>query len=288
MKHIFPFSEIKKGEKVVLYGASERGYDFYRQLVSTGYDDIVLWVDRQYEWYRYMNLPVDAPEKIKGAEFDRIIITAEEEHVYESMMCDLAKLGVDAGKIFWKKDCLITGNIAYGYDNERIEKEAHSAYEMNPIQLLSAERLDVIVRILYAKDVISESTNKYHMQLYRKMMTAQNNCTEPTDNMISSFFSEYSIKRGWKAFDESFKGLINSIRTGGFCRWYFVPLDRSKNMINGAHRVAAAIALDTTIWAYEYPVDIKPLIFNEKWFLDNGFTRSETEYIAEKYRKLVL
>lgn len=287
MKHIFPFAEVKKGEKIVLYGASERGYDFYRQLVSTGYNDIVLWVDRQYEWYRYMNLPVDAPEKIKGTEFDRIIITAEEERVYESIMRDLAKLGVDTEKLFWKKDCLITGNIAFGYDSERIEKEAYSAYKMNPLRLLSAERLDIFVRILYAKDVIEERADMRHMELYRKLMMVQNDGMEPTDNMISAFFSEYSIKRGWKAFDEAFRGLIDSIRTDGFYRQHFVPLDRSGNLINGAHRVAAAIALGTDIWAYEYPVDIKPLVFNEKWFLENGFTGDETGYITEGYKELV-
>ena len=287
MKHIFPFADINRGEKIILYGASQRGYDFYRQLVSTGYDEIVLWVDRQYEWYKYMNLPVEAPEKICETEYDRIVITAEEEGVYKSILSDLFALGIREADIYWKKDCLITGNIASGYDQTRMKKESERAYLKDPRELIGENRLDIVIRVMYAKDQLTGKNLALHRDMYKKLMMMQNNGTEPTDNMLSGFFSEYAVKSGWKAFDNSFRELLDSMSAEGFVKEYFIPLDRAGRMINGAHRVAAAAALGMMAWVLEYPVYIKPLIFDETWLGDNGFTAEEISHVWEGLRELV-
>lgn len=45
----FPREKISKGKKVILYGAGDMGKSFYKQLKDTGYCEVVLWVDRNYE-----------------------------------------------------------------------------------------------------------------------------------------------------------------------------------------------------------------------------------------------
>ena len=115
MRFIFPFSEIKQNSKIVLYGASECGYDFYRQIVSTGYCEIVLWVDRQYEWWRYMGLPVEPPEKLCDVNYDVVVSTAEREAVHQSIVEDMMVMGVAEETVFWKRDYRIRGNIALRY-----------------------------------------------------------------------------------------------------------------------------------------------------------------------------
>lgn len=286
MRHIFPFLEISKNERIVLYGASERGYDFYRQIISTGYAEVVLWVDRQYEWYRYLGLPIDAPKRIEEIEYDRIVVTAETESVFESIKRDLLKMNVDQDKIFWKSDCLIKGNLALGYDKERILLESQKATLTNPNVFVDETRLDIVIRVLYAKDCLNGEGQGFHQSLYKKLMMIQNNGKEPTDNMISAFFSEYSTKAGWKAFDESFRSLIFSVKEEGFKKKYFVPVSKNGHLINGAHRVAAAISNQVDIWFWEYPVEIKPLIFDKTWLTNNDFSEEEVAYVLEKYREI--
>ena len=46
MKYLFPFKLIPPDSRIILYGASDVGYDFYRQIKSSGYVDIIAWLDR--------------------------------------------------------------------------------------------------------------------------------------------------------------------------------------------------------------------------------------------------
>lgn len=287
MKFIFPFSEISKNERIVLYGASECGYNFYQQIVSTGYVDMVLWVDRQYEWYQYINLPVESPHKINNVEYDRIVVTAETKQVYQSILNDLKKMNIDEKKIFWKENSRIIGDIAAVYDENRVLQESKDAISVSPMTFVSEDRLDIVIRILYAQDIISDNKEIYHQNLYRKLMMVQNGGKEPTENMMSAFFSDYIMKSGWEAFDSSFRKLIFSIKENGYLKEHFVPVSRNGYLINGAHRIAVAVALKEEVWIRDYPVDIKALIFDSTWMENNGFDKSEIEYVREKYRGIV-
>ena len=51
MKYIFPFTQVNIGSRIVLYGASDIDYDYYRQIMSTGYADLIAWLDSNYEMY---------------------------------------------------------------------------------------------------------------------------------------------------------------------------------------------------------------------------------------------
>lgn len=285
MRFIFPFSDIQKNTKIVLYGASDMGYDFYRQIVSTGYCEVVLWVDRQYEWWKKLNLPVENPESIKNASYDIVVLTAEKKSVADSMKKDISALGVDEDKIFWKEDCAINGNVVARFDRERIKAESETAVLADPMKFVDEEALDIIVRILYVNDIIAGIRNERHEQMYRRLMMVQNGGSEPTENMISGYFTEYSLKSGWEAFDQSFKALITSMREQGFRRNDFIPLDNKGRMINGRHRLSVAIALGIDVWTRSYDYDGIRLCFDRQWLCDNGFSDDEIAEIMEAYHE---
>ena len=268
-----------------MHGASEEGYDFYRQVISTGYCEIVLWTDRQYEWWRRLNLPVDPPERIKDMEYDLIVLTAEKKNVEESMRRDLLKMGVDDNRIYWKEDCLIKGNVAAGYDADRIRAESNEAVQDDPVKYLNEGSLDIVVRVLYAKDIIDGLHDARHEKMYRRLMMSQNNGSEPTDSMISAYFTEYSQKSGWEAFDLGFRGLIDSMKTEGFRKESFIPIDRHGRMINGRHRLAAAVALNLPVWVRKYEYDGIKLCFDRKWLEDVGFSDDEISEVIEAYHR---
>jgi len=283
MRFIFPFYEINKNSRIVLYGASEEGYDFYRQIISTDYCTIVNWVDKQYEWCRILNLPVNPPESIVEVEYDYIILTAEKEIIAQSMINDLCGMGVDGNKIVWKTDCLIKGNIAAKYDPIRIQKESLEAIENIPTNYLKDNMLDIVVRYMYAKDILLNRDVSQHREMYRKLMMVQNDGKEPTDDMIHAYFTEYSMKKGWKAFDESFVNLVKSMKQNGFKREYFIPIDNKEELINGRHRMAVALALNLPIWIRQYPCNGLKLCFDREWFQNNNFSTEEINEIIENY-----
>lgn len=287
MRYIFPFKDIDADKRIVIYGATQTGYDFYRQVKSTDYCKVVAWIDRQFEWWREMNLPVDAPESITGLEYDLVILTAETERVALSMKSDLIKLGVEEGKIYWKDDYSIRENVVKGYDPERIKREAAEAILESPLKYLNEESLDIVVRVLYARDLLNGSDASIHREMYRKLMMNQNNGKEPTEDMVHAYFTEYDIKRGWKAFDQSFCSLVFSMRDNGFDREFFIPIDDDEGLINGRHRLAAAIANEMPIWTRKYLFGGFHFRFNAEWLARLGFTDDEIREIVEEYNILV-
>ena len=293
MRFLFPFSKVPKGCRLVIYGAGEVGYDFYRQLKTSEYAEVALWVDRQYEWYRYLKLPVNPPEMIKELSYDRIVIAANTKNTYESVVSDLRRQGISENVIWGGKYCLDT-SLAARYDKTKMEDEAKDAFIADPLDYLTADRLDIVIRILYARDILNKTELSYesgedsinNVNLYKRLMMVQNDGREPTENLISGYFSEYELKSGWKAFDNSFRGLLYSMKEHGFLREYFVPVDNRDRLINGAHRLAAAVALENQIWVRNYQFDGIRVDFSVHWFKENGFYDREIEYIFDNYKKL--
>lgn len=286
MRYIFPFTEIPIRSKIVIYGATQTGYDFYRQVKTTGYCEVVAWLDRQYLWWREMNLPVDPPENIKGKDFDLVILTAEKERTAGLMKEDLQMLGVPAEKIFWRDDYSVKENIAKEYDKDRFLKESEEAVREDPVKYLNADNLDITVRIMYANDILSGADCSRHKEMYKKIMLNQMEGKEPTDDMIPAYFTEYTMKKGFRAFDESFRELLRSMRENGFERQYFIPLDSDGGLINGRHRLAAAIALETPAWTREYLFSGFHHHFDENWLIKMGFSDGEISETLEEYKRI--
>lgn len=71
---LFPFPKIKRGMKIVLYGAGTYGQRLYRYLKKSGFCEIILWVDKNFLEYRKMGLNVMSPEEIQIGLADQIAV----------------------------------------------------------------------------------------------------------------------------------------------------------------------------------------------------------------------
>ena len=87
MTWLFPFTEVEKCSRIVLYGAGAVGYQFYNQLQSSKYCETVKWVDGQYEWYSYMGLPVESPASIIADETDVVVIEKRKVLIGQLQRC---------------------------------------------------------------------------------------------------------------------------------------------------------------------------------------------------------
>lgn len=286
MRFLFPFSIIKKGSRIVLYGAGEVGYDFYRQIKTSGFVELVLWVDRQYEWFRVLNLPVSSPTEIKNTSYDYIVITAERESVYDSICKDLYLNGIKKEQIIWKNDYSIQESIVMSYKDRDLLEEEKKAEKCSALNFINKDRLDIVVRYLYAKDIHNHFSDNTHRDMYLKFIKEQWNEKEPTENYISAYFSEYTVKYGSAAFDNAFISLIKNMEKNGFDKRHFLPVDRYGRLINGAHRVAAALACKLDVWRLSYPFDGLYYVCDRESLEKMGFSNDEIQIVIDEYDKI--
>ena len=89
------------GKKIIIYGASQTGYDYYRQLSKNPKIKIVKWVDKNYKKYKYPEREPESIEEIRKAEYDLIITAVTKEGMAEQIKEELKEMGVDEKKIKW-------------------------------------------------------------------------------------------------------------------------------------------------------------------------------------------
>jgi len=71
---LFPFSEVKRGSRIILYGAGTYGQRLYDYLKKTGFCHVTAWVDRNFAEFQKMGLMVENPERIAETDYDYIVI----------------------------------------------------------------------------------------------------------------------------------------------------------------------------------------------------------------------
>lgn len=74
LDYLFPFSEVKRGSDIVLYGAGTYGQRLYKYLQKTGFCKVVAWVDRNFEELSKNGLSVVSPTEISKLHYDAIVI----------------------------------------------------------------------------------------------------------------------------------------------------------------------------------------------------------------------
>lgn len=90
-KYLFPFEEIEKNSKVVIYGAGEVGRNYLEQIILTNYCHPICFVDRQYDRYLNTKFPVYPIEKLSELEFNYIVIATKSEKNYKDILQYLQK-----------------------------------------------------------------------------------------------------------------------------------------------------------------------------------------------------
>ena len=99
-KPIFPFTEIKKDARVIIYGAGKYGQVYVEQNNLYHFCEIVRWVDKNHHTLEKKQ-NISNPKDIESVEYDYIIIAVQIAAVAEEIKCELLELGVPEEKIVW-------------------------------------------------------------------------------------------------------------------------------------------------------------------------------------------
>lgn len=97
-----------KNKKIIIYGASQVGRDYYNQLIDENDIHIVGWVDKNFHKYNYIERRVDPVISIKNADYDLILIAVTKQGMAKQISDELLSLGVDEDKIFWQSPMQVT------------------------------------------------------------------------------------------------------------------------------------------------------------------------------------
>lgn len=92
--YLFPFELVPKGAKILLYGAGDVGREYYVQAKLTGYCKIIGFLDKNYDKYENMALPIYPPRKIAELDYDFIVVALKSDVYLEEIISDLTSYGV--------------------------------------------------------------------------------------------------------------------------------------------------------------------------------------------------
>jgi len=98
---IFPFCDVEKESRVILYGAGEFGVKYMEQNEKYGFCNIICWVDRNYKKMKNSAREILDPKVMKEKEFDYVIIAIDNYHIAMEIKSYLLELCVPEKKIIW-------------------------------------------------------------------------------------------------------------------------------------------------------------------------------------------
>ena len=102
MNFMFPYSLVKKGSRIILYGDGKVGKEFYMQLHQSEYCFVEAWVDKAFDYYETAE-PFDKVGNINKHQFDYVVIALAKSTQADEVRGKLLSLGVDKDKIIWSR-----------------------------------------------------------------------------------------------------------------------------------------------------------------------------------------
>lgn len=103
--YIFPFEDVEKKSRIILYGAGDVGELYYRQIKTTNYCKIEKWVAKTAP-DQYKDI-IESPDSISDVQYDKIVIAVQKEETAESIISDLAKQNIGREEVVWRKPRLM-------------------------------------------------------------------------------------------------------------------------------------------------------------------------------------
>lgn len=148
---------------------------------------------------------------------------------------------------------------------------------LSPKNLFNYKRLDLIVKYLYAKEILEENKNDYSSEVYKDLyirhIILRNMGIEPKRHY------EKQNKFNIGDFCFNFRTLLESMQKRGFDTNNPIRISKDYYIENGAHRIAISQLLGLEI-PYLAESTVKNL-WNFDWFDKNGFTTEDKQRILK-------
>lgn len=148
--------------------------------------------------------------------------------------------------------------------------------EIDPIELFNPQRMDLAVKYLYAKAVLHGCFSHAAESLYLRHIFFRTNGAEPKNEFGNS------EKNSLEDYKKQMIALCQAMQNRGFDKNCPVPLGRNNAVLNGAHRIAVAAALNMNIEAEFF--DKEASRWDWSWFEKNGFGTEDKMRMLKTFR----
>ena len=107
-QYLYPFTRVKKGHKIVVYGAGRIGHGLLRYLLRAKDYQVVLWVDQNEKEDALLEYEVSSAENIVKVKFDYIIIAVMDAKLVIDIRKTLIMKGIPENKIATMDETVMT------------------------------------------------------------------------------------------------------------------------------------------------------------------------------------
>ena len=231
-------------------GATRGCRALYKELARRGEEGrIDGWYDRRYALYRLCGMPMTEPEDLPEDGLDLLIVSSPFGLRVNQAVYD--RLSRKAGQILLltDHDPMFPDMEWPGLNYTQLPIDPAELLYMDPREILDESRLDIVVRFRAAKELLDGHRDGTGMRAYRVMMAGLGADEHSRPFTACGFFSDYSEKIGVQNFERGFVKLVSSMKENGFQKERYVPLSETHKILNGAHRISVAMALDEKVYA---------------------------------------
>jgi hypothetical protein len=163
----------------------------------------------------------------------------------------------------------------------------HGVHAIAASKLLSPRRLDLVCKYLYFRELIfangePRKDDSWAAQLYEKHILKRTGGIEPADPYART--TSTADKQSVADYVKQAQALLASLRADGFDPNAAVTYFADGTLGNGAHRISAALALDTPVFARRQ--EGRGTAWPFKWFVENGFSTDELQALLYSYCRL--
>lgn len=100
--YLFPYEKIPKGSKILIYGAGDVGQEYLKQMILTKYATVNGFVDRAWDKYPKMIVPIFSPDQIGSLVFDYIVLAFKMENFANDVKKILINRGISEKQIIFQ------------------------------------------------------------------------------------------------------------------------------------------------------------------------------------------
>ncbi len=177
-------------------------------------------------------------------------------------------------------------------NKESINSQVSSKFKLlyiDPLETDLFNRFDILVKTVYAISFFNEKTVPLNVKkIYKRHLQVWNEFKEPctfTGDVDWYDAKTPCVKKSSaQDFISSFEKTMKSIQRSGFDNSKsLVPVSKKLFPLNGAHRIAAAIALSLHSMPVQVTKSTALYKWDEKFFLQKGFEKGYAEYVKIKF-----
>ncbi len=144
-----------------------------------------------------------------------------------------------------------------------------------PANLLTPNRIDVVIKYLYARSILSNIDSKFLKNLYLRHIKNINGFVEKDD----------TDKIGEQAFLDSFQKMIKATSNQTENKKFLIPVNKEGQILDGAHRLSLALAYGMKS-IDSITLDVLGQVYDYKFFKESSLSEEELDLVIHEYCKI--